>query len=78
MGYALYIVSTVNWWLRSPEASGGSAFANVNNNGNSNNNNANNANGVAPGSSLGRQSNRKAAKSVQGGEKERMALLGKR
>ena len=39
--------SASNWWLRSPEASGSSSFANVNNNGNSNNNNASNSYGVA-------------------------------
>ena len=49
MGFALYIVSTVNWWLRSPEASGGSAFANVHTNGHSNGTGATNSHGVAPG-----------------------------
>ena len=42
----------VPWWLRSPEASGGSAFAIVGTNGLSNGNGANIANGVAPGFSI--------------------------
>ena len=54
-------------------ASSSSNFYNVNNNGNSNNNNANNANGVAFGSSRGRQSNH-TAKSVQIGEKESLTF----
>lgn len=63
------------WWLRSPNSGNSNNFVNVNTSGNVNNNNASNAYGVAPGSSLGRQSNLRA-KSEQDGEKEYMALLG--
>jgi len=63
------------WWLRSPYSGNSNNFVNVNTSGNVNNNNASNSYGVAPGSSLGRQSNPRA-KSVQGGEKECMAFLG--
>ena len=75
MGYVLQIFFVV-WWLRSPRSGNSNNFVNVNTSGNVNNNNANNSYGVAPGSSLGRQSNLRA-KSVQGGEKECMTLPGK-
>ena len=73
MRYTSFTGAANNWWLRSPEATGSTNFANVNNNGNSNSNNASNANGVSWGSSPGRHSNRKA-KSDLGGEKERMTF----
>lgn len=75
MGCVLQIFFVV-WWLRSPYSGNTNNFVNVNTSGNVNNNNASNAYGVAPGSSLGRQSNLRA-KSVQGGEKECMTLPGK-
>jgi len=51
----------VNWWLRSPDASSSSNYCNVNTNGNANSNSAtNSSNYMAWGSSLSRQSNRKA------------------
>ena len=77
MGYVLHIIGRVGassaswWWLRS--ANNNNNFNCVSSSGSNNNNNANNAYGVALGSSLVRQSNRKA-KSVRGGEKEHMTL----